>query len=133
MKTLALMLACVLLASCGPQLSELAKQEQPIALSPKQLENTDFVLLKQKDGFQEKSILKISGQNCQLIILAQNTQIYSGDVQLQGPYLSVRLDRLEDKVLEVPVVYNFRSYVLKDGKSVALANVANNEVWYFGR
>ena len=107
------------------------------------LRQLEFVNEKMVDDvLQEKSVLKISNKTCQVQVTpgknavnAIAPKMYEGDVVSQGEYVSMRLDKLDGKILSKPLVYNFRSYEVEQNerKYLVLSNVANGEIWQLQR
>ena len=116
---------------------------QAVKLDLELLRQLEFVNEKMVDDvLQERSVLKISNKTCQLHMMpgknavnAISPKMYEGDVVSQGEYVSVRLDKLDGKILNNPVVYNFRSYEVEQNgqKYLVISNVTNGEIWQLQR
>lgn len=99
------------------------------------LSGKKFALIKNINKVVYKSILEFSDANkITLIELTDDKQtdkktskIYTGDAIKRDNYISVRADKLEDKIIDLPYVLNF--VLQKRNDTLCLINVSNNEIW----
>lgn len=99
------------------------------------LNSKKFILVKNTDKTVYRNILEFSSDNkITLIELmddkqsdASTSKVYFGDAVKKENYVSVRADKLENKMLDLPYVLNFILH--KRNGILYLINVSNNEAW----
>ena len=94
-----------------------------------------FALIKNVNKVVYKNILDFSNDNKVTLIEltddkltdAKTSKIYTGDALKKEFYVSVRADKLEGKILDLPYTLNF---ILQKREGVlCLVNISNNDVW----
>ena len=99
------------------------------------LTNKKFALVKSVNKVVYKNIIDFSEDNkITLIELTDNKQtdaktskLYTGDAIKKEYYVSVRADKLEGKILDLPYTFNF--ILQKREGNLCLVNISNNDIW----